>query len=405
MPAEPLLPLPPSPPCFLSGAGGEQTAADVHATLCALVTTEAAQHSTWAEYAAVLLDEETASFFAARLTEGKGVSDGDESNPPSKKQKKKRKLQADSEEADGASASDVDPGITLRVACLDGSSLDLEVPPGELVREVKRAIGQVRRRLVTVSPYADAATKILPFTHAIPARRRCGVCQRPAHPPVPDMLMSAQVRDMDPGLIELFVDGKEDGLPDAGRLDDLGLGSGSVVFMLFRLGWRWEESGSNIALSGEGLVATVTAEMADYQLVTGGSPMTEGRHYWEVELTGPCFMFGAVRPGLDHDKEHFFTNDAYSISGYSGGLCGNGNNCTDQQGKFAQGDRIGVLLDLDAGWMRIYRNGKRCGPGFTEGVTGPLVRAAHLRLNCDKVTVLPGAVAPTDGAGAADDEQ
>ena len=30
---------------------------------------------------------------------------------------------------------------------------------------------------------------------------------------------------MDPGLIELFVDGKEDGLPDAGRLDDLGLGS------------------------------------------------------------------------------------------------------------------------------------------------------------------------------------
>jgi hypothetical protein len=55
----------------LSGAGGEQTAADVHATLCALVTTEAAQHSAWAEYAAVLLDEETAAFFAARLTEGK----------------------------------------------------------------------------------------------------------------------------------------------------------------------------------------------------------------------------------------------------------------------------------------------------------------------------------------------
>ena len=132
----------------MSGAGGEQTAADVHATLCALVTTEAAQHSAWAEYAALLLDEETASFFAARLTEGKGGSDGDESNPPSKKQKnKKRKLQADSEEADIASASDVDPEIALRVACLDGSSLDLKVPPRELVREVKRAIGQVRRQL------------------------------------------------------------------------------------------------------------------------------------------------------------------------------------------------------------------------------------------------------------------
>ena len=148
MPSSQPLPLPPSPPCFLSGAGGEQTAADVHATLCALVTTEAAQHSAWAEYAAVLLDEETAAFFAARLMEGKGVGDGDESNPPSKK---KRKLQADSEEADGAAASDADTEITLRVACLDGSSLDLKVPPRELVREVKRAIGQVRRRLVSAS--------------------------------------------------------------------------------------------------------------------------------------------------------------------------------------------------------------------------------------------------------------
>ena len=127
----------------MSGAGGEQTSAEVHATLCALVTAEAAQHSAWAEYAAVLMDEETASFFAARLTEGKGVSDGEESNPPSKK-KKKRKLQTDSEHVDHAAASEAAPEITLRVACLDGSSLDLKVPPRELVREVKRAIGQVR---------------------------------------------------------------------------------------------------------------------------------------------------------------------------------------------------------------------------------------------------------------------
>ena len=130
----------------MSGAGGEQTAADVHATLCALVTTEAAQHSAWAEYAAVLLDEETASFFAARLTEGKGVSDGEEPNPPSKK-KKKRKLEAGSEKT-AAAASDADPDISLRVACLDGSSLDLKVPPWELVREVKRAIGKVQRPLL-----------------------------------------------------------------------------------------------------------------------------------------------------------------------------------------------------------------------------------------------------------------
>ena len=214
----------------------------------------------------------------------------------------------------------------------------------------------------------------------------------------------AQSRDMDPGLIELFVDGKEDGLPDAGRLDDLGLGSGSVVFMLFRQGWRWEGCGSQISLSGEGLVATKTTEDIRYQLVTGGSPMTEGRHYWEVELTaGYMFiMVGAVRPGLDYDKEHHRTNDAYLIWGFNGGLWGNGKNRADPQGQFAEGDRIGVLLDLDAGWMRLYRNGKRCGPGFTEGVTGPLVRATQLFNKGDKLTVLPGALAPPEGAGDAD---
>ena len=210
---------------------------------------------------------------------------------------------------------------------------------------------------------------------------------------------------MNPGLIELFVDGKEDGLPDAGRLDALGLGSGSVVFMLHRLGWRWDACGSEMALSEDGLVATKNT--GNWQLVTGGSPMTEGRHYWEVEFTAAnasriVFLLGAVRPGLDHNTFHGDGNDAYFISGYAGSLFGNGKNFADQQGPFATGDRIGVLLDLDAGWMRLYRNGKRCGPGFTEGVTGPLVRAAQLMDTGDTVAVLPGAVIP-EGAGDADE--
>jgi hypothetical protein len=212
-----------------------------------------------------------------------------------------------------------------------------------------------------------------------------------------------QLRDLDPGLIELFVDGKEDGLPDAGRLDVLGLGSGSVVFMLHRPGWRWAECGSQTTLSEDGLVATTPTQPTVFQLVTGGSPMTEGRHYWEVELTvgSPYDMIGAVRPGLDHDTGHSEGNDAYFIHGYHGGLRGNGKVNADPQGPFAKGDRIGVLLDLDAGWMRLYRNGKRCGPGFTKGVTGPLVRAAQFGGSAgDSITVLPGAVAP-EGAGDA----
>jgi hypothetical protein len=207
-------------------------------------------------------------------------------------------------------------------------------------------------------------------------------------------------------LIELFVDGKEDGLPDAGRLDELGLGSGSVVFMLHRLGWRWEACGSEIMLSEDGLVATrstVGNYQLGYQLSTGGLPMTEGRHYWEVQVGGLpqlSVFVGAVRPGLDHDKDSSYGNYGYFIWGFNGALCGNGKSHADPQGQFAAGDRIGVLLDLDAGWMQFFRNGKRCGPGYTEGVAGPLVRAAQLAYagNGGKVAVLPCAVAP-EGAG------
>jgi hypothetical protein len=258
---------------------------------------------------------------------------------------------------------------------LDGTTLVVTVAQRGLVREVKRLVGQVR-----VSKRGTAND-----THLV------SFC--------------AQSRDMDPGLIELFVDGQEDGLPDSGRLDLLGLGEGSVVFLLQRAGWHWTACGSEMALSEDGLVATAGSD--GFQLVTGGEPMTEGRHYWEVEVTKQVdtkkvFLVGAVRPGLDHDESHWNTDGACFINAASGSLYGNGKLWADRQGAFAEGDRVGVLLDLDAGWLRFYRNSKRCGPGFTEGVTGPLVRAAQVVNEGDTLTVLPGAVAP-EGAGAADE--
>ena len=101
-----------------------------------------------------LLDTETAAFFAKRLSEAE--ADSGESNPPSKKnKKKKRKLRDDGsgsdEEADDDPAAVVCehcggavPEVSLRVACLDGSSLDVTVAQRGLVREVKRLVGQVR---------------------------------------------------------------------------------------------------------------------------------------------------------------------------------------------------------------------------------------------------------------------
>jgi hypothetical protein len=401
--------------------GCEKTATEVHATLCGLVSAEASKHSAWADYSAVLLDPETAAFFAARL--GKGAAASKSSQPS-----KKRKLHDESGgAAEGAADENIAlcehcggavPKISIRVACLDGSSLDLTVPQRELVREIKRAV--------------------------------------------------AQVREMDPGLIDFFVKDTEDALPDAGRLHGLGLGDGSVLFMLQRLGWRWDVCGGKTALSEDGLVATMVSGVdakqppapgddelhkaigamggrwwkclcgqpiylneprptdplikcwecneivpVSCQLVTSGLLMTEGRHYWEVEVkvseeAGCDTMLGAMRPGLEHDATQFCVvrTDAYLISSFNGSINGNGQMNAHQQGAaFVAGDRVGVLLDLDAGWLRFYLNGRRCGPGFSEGVTGPLVRGAALfnPNNANKVTVavtaLPGAVAPADADG------
>ena len=66
----------------------ERTAQDVHHPLC---SGGEAKHEVWADYyAVVLLDEETAAFFAARLPEAKARAAGGESvSPPSKKRKQR----------------------------------------------------------------------------------------------------------------------------------------------------------------------------------------------------------------------------------------------------------------------------------------------------------------------------
>jgi hypothetical protein len=175
--------------------------------------------------------------------------------------------------------------------------------------------------------------------------------------------------------------------------------------MLQRPGWGWTTCGSDIAL--DGLVAT-KSRGTDYQLATGGEQMTEGRHYWEVRVSDPHgVFFGAARPGLDHDEEHHATASAFFIYGLNSSLWANGKFIREKQAglsqgggagasalRFATGDRIGVLLDLDQGWIRWFRNGAECGPGITSGVSGPLVRAAQILHEGNSVEALPGAVAP-----------
>ena len=128
----------------MSGGLEERTASEVHATLCELVTTNAAAHPAWSEYAAVLLSPASVAFFEGRLSDAKAGSGADESEA------------ADAElicEHCGGAV----PLILLRVACMDGTTLDVTVPQRGLVREVKRSVGQVRgSRAASHSPLSDS---------------------------------------------------------------------------------------------------------------------------------------------------------------------------------------------------------------------------------------------------------
>ena len=130
----------------MSGVLEERSATAVHATLTALVRTNAATSPAWADYESVFLDPATASFFEARLSDAKAS----DSNPPSKKKKKKRKLDADNDGDESPAPVVCEhcggpvPQVSLRVASLDGTTLVVTVAQRGLVREVKRLVGQVR---------------------------------------------------------------------------------------------------------------------------------------------------------------------------------------------------------------------------------------------------------------------
>jgi hypothetical protein len=135
-------------------------------------------------------------------------------------------------------------------------------------------------------------------------------------------------------------------------------------------------------------------------LTTTETELTEGKHYWEVELLSGSvndILVGISRPNLSLTAIYFGREctDGWFIYALNGGLCGNGKQFDDQAGYYQQGDRVGVLLDLDNGSLRFFKNGVEHGPGFPAGsVTGPVVHAVQMYYRDQSVQLLPNAEAP-----------
>jgi hypothetical protein len=108
-------------------------------------------------------------------------------------------------------------------------------------------------------------------------------------------------------------------------------------------------------------------------------------------------IVGISRPNLHPTGGYFHADctDGWFIEASSGSLCGNGKQFDDAAGGYKQGDHVGVLLDLDNGSLRFFKNGAQHGPGYPAGsVTGPVVDAAHMVNKDTSVRLLPNAEVP-----------
>jgi hypothetical protein len=141
-------------------------------------------------------------------------------------------------------------------------------------------------------------------------------------------------------------------------------------------------SHETIAVSEGGALLTVEEEDGAYEYRTAASKavMRAGRHYVQfTEMCGDIMYFGVIRPGCDveggqnaphvHGHCFYYTREGSCCPGYrvwEGML-----------GAHAEGDRIGLLLDLDQGSMTVYKNDKRLGVMAT-GLSGEYCWAVSL---------------------------
>jgi hypothetical protein len=178
--------------------------------------------------------------------------------------------------------------------------------------------------------------------------------------------------------------------------DFLALEEGAVIAMAVKespLLWRTFPD-EHVELSKGGRVATQFQghdeedeegeDLFEYSHVTNGIELTEGRHYWEVELLSEDVLgifVGVSRPNLDPVGDYLLSDctDGWFIRANSGPLLGNGREGDDPAGDNTQGDRVRVLLDLNNGSLLFFKNGVQHGPGYPAGsVTGPVVAAVEL---------------------------
>jgi hypothetical protein len=176
---------------------------------------------------------------------------------------------------------------------------------------------------------------------------------------------------------------------------------GETVTMVVRESLTWQTFPEDtVQISEGGTVATMKGNSAT-SMGTSMVQLTQGLHWWEVELLSAKvgnIVVGICTPNLGTEGMYHKGKDCadgWFVSAMSGALFGNGKYGEDRAAVFEQGDRVGVLLDLDEGSLQFYKNGEKHGAGYPAGsVAGPVLPAVQMRWRNQSVKILGGTKPP-----------
>eukprot|EP01046_Picozoa_sp_COSAG06_P049167 COSAG06_NODE_7511_length_2479_cov_8.699580_4_plen_297_part_00 len=140
-----------------------------------------------------------------------------------------------------------------------------------------------------------------------------------------------------------------------------------------RRGTVFGRSHEGMTLSEGGARVTRGAGGASFCRTTASKAiMRAGRHYAQFTVVrGTAMFFGVIRPGWDVEGGQ----DAHRVDGHcfyythSGTRYPGARDWKGKQSAEEEGDRIGLLLDLDQGTMTVYKNDERLGVMVT-GLSG-----------------------------------
>ena len=150
----------------------------------------------------------------------------------------------------------------------------------------------------------------------------------------------------------------------------------------------------SITLSENGAVAAKSGEDYSSRVAASKAVMRSGHHYAQFTIVVGGYMnFGVIRPGWDVEGGAA----AYDVAGHCFYFTGDGLRCPgniawEGMQTASEGDRIGMLLDLDQGSMIVWKNDVEMGVMQSEGLTGPLCWAISLFWEGESARIDSGAL-------------